>query len=210
MAEGIDPKKKKIMVKKTINETATRQDSLDTHNSSNARNDFYRKAGYTEDAPKKFDKVKQNQNDIDEMAYKSVDFNKDKPKTNVIRNGVSTKEALKPSDYAKQIDKHKYDQRDNVTQDVNMDAPMGRKDSRMQPSATITFRKGTDIASVDQYDKPADKKQVSKPKPKIMVKVKKAVVVDNEKKEKKQGIKDNEESEVFKKGSYFSKQHKII
>jgi hypothetical protein len=186
---------KKIMVKikKPLNETATRQDSLDTYNSSNARNDFYRKERYTEDSPKNFDKSKQNQSDIDEIAFKSVDYNKDKSTTNLIRNGKTTKEKLDPKDYVKKIDKHKYDQRDNVTQDVNMDAPMGRKDSRIQPKETITFRKGTDIVSVDQYDNPLEKR------PKVMVKIKnpKLLKKNNNNLEKK-------ESEILKKGSYLS------
>jgi hypothetical protein len=185
-----DPVKKiMVKVKKPANETATRQDSLDTYNSSNARNDFYRKSGYTEDAPKTFNKTKQNQSDIDEIAYKSIDYNKDKSNANVIRNGVSTKEKLNPKDYAKKVDKHKYDQRDNITQDVNMDAPMGRKDSRMQPKETITFRKGTDIASVEQYTNPLEKKTDTKPK--IMVKVKRTIPVKKT------------DSEILKKGSYF-------
>ncbi|WP_395073885.1 hypothetical protein [Flavobacterium sp.] len=188
---------KKIMVKvkRPLNETASRKDSLDTHKSSSERNDFYRKAGYTEDAPKLFDKTKQNQSDIDELAYKSVDYKKDKPTTNIIRNGVTTKEALNPNDYAKKVDKHKYDQRDNVTQDVNMDAPMGRKDSRMQPTETITFRKGTDIASVDQYQKPSEKK-------KVMVKVKRKITTN--KPVAKNNSNEKEESEILKKGSYLS------
>lgn len=191
MPDGV----KKIMVKikkKPLNETATRQDSLDTYNSSNARNDFYRKSGYTEDAPKPFNKEKQNQSDIDEIAYKSVDYKKDKASTNVIRNGVTTKEALQPSEYAKKVDKHRYDQRDNITQDVNLDAPMGRKDSRMQPKETVTFRKGTDIASVDQYVNPLEKKA------KVMVKIKKTSPV-----KKQVNTSEKEESEVLKKGSYF-------
>lgn len=191
MPDGV----KKIMVKikkKPLNETATRQDSLDTYNSSNARNDFYRKSGYTEDAPKPFNKEKQNQSDIDEVAYNSIASKKDKASTNVIRNGVTTKEALQPSDYAKKVDKHKYDQRDNITQDVNLDAPMGRKDSRMQPKETVTFRKGTDIASVDQYVNPLEKKA------KVMVKIKKTSPV-----KKQVNTSEKEESEVLKKGSYF-------
>lgn len=188
---------KKIMVKikKPLNETATRQDSLDTYNSSNERNDFYRKAGYTEESIKKFDKSKQNQSDIDELAYKSVNYNKDKATTNVIRNGITKKEKLDPKDYVKKIDKHKYDQRDNVTQDVNMDAPMGRKDSRIQPKETVTFRKGTDIVSVDQYDNPLEKK------PKVMVKIKNPNLL---KKNNNNNNLEKKESEILKKGSYLS------
>lgn len=191
-----DPVKKiMVKVKKPINETASRQDSLDVFESSSKRNKFYRESGYVEDIPKKFDKTKQNQSDIDELAYKSVNYNKDKPTTNIIKDGLSKKEALNPKDYAKKIDKHKYEQRDNVTQDINMDAPVGRKDSRIQPKETITFRKGTDIASIDQYVNPLEKK------PKVMVKlkkqntIKKPIVSSNTKKE---------EFDVLKKGSYLS------
>ena len=198
-----DPKKYvkvKTPVKKVTNETATKKDSLDTYSSSQERNEFYRKSGYTEDKPRKFDKSKLNQNDIDEAAFKSVDYKKDKPTTNITKGGKEAFGSLDPKEYAKKIDKHKYEQYDNITNDVNMDSPMGRKDSRIQPVETITFRKGTDIASVEQYQKPADKK-------KVMVKVKRKpapvkpapikVVV-------KRNTEPKEESEILKKGSYLS------
>jgi hypothetical protein len=158
--QEIDPKKKSTeKIKLKNKEIATRKDSLDVYNSSKERNEAYRKSGYTEDAPKKFDKSKQNQNVNDEAGYNSVNALKDKKAINVTRGGVTNKEALDPKEYAEKIDKYKYKQRDNVTADVNMDVPMGRKDSRMQPKETIVFRKGTDIASVDQYQDPTTVKK---------------------------------------------------
>ena len=184
-------------LKKTINETATRKDSLDVYNSGNQRASFYEKAGYKKERTRPFDKEKLNQNDIDERSFKSVKYNEDKPITNVIRNGVSKQETLNTSDYVKKIDKHKYAQRDNVTKDVNLDAPMGLKDSRIQPKETITYTKGTDIATIETYYKPSDKKPTNKnsSKPKIMVKVKRKTPI---KKVNKTG------SNILKKGSYLN------
>lgn len=190
-----DPVKKVLVkVKKRLNETATKKDSLDTHNSSQERNEFYRKSGYTEETPKKFDKSKLNQSDVDESAFKSINYKKDKNiTTNVIRNGSEKKEILTTGDYVKKIDKHKYTQRDNITYDVNMDAPPGLKDSRIQPTETITFKKGSDIANIDQYQKPLENKK------KVMVKVKK-------KQATKAPIQSTqiERPEILKKGSYLA------